>query len=93
MLMANPRFVIPPEAGIHIFSGFPFDGNDRIEGVFYGYCSMDKKRIKKEKKIHLKRRVLLAEDLLQLMEEEDRPLLLREILRRFGLQEGGETED
>jgi ribonuclease R len=47
---------------------------------------MVKRRIKKEKRKDRERRGLSAEELLQIMKEEDRPLLLREILRRLGLQ-------
>jgi hypothetical protein len=49
---------------------------------------MGKKPIKKERgKGRRERRPgLSAEELLQIMKEEDRPLLLREILRRLGLQ-------
>src|SRR4030042_4709931 len=49
---------------------------------------MDKKRIKKERGKG-RREIgpgLSGEELLQIMKEEDRPLLLREILRRLGLQ-------
>jgi len=46
---------------------------------------MGKKRAEKERKIDRKRG-FSAEQLLQFMEEEDRPLLLREILRHTGLQ-------
>jgi len=46
---------------------------------------MVRRQIKKEKKKDRERRGLSAEELLQIMEEEDRPLLLREILRRLGL--------
>ncbi len=49
---------------------------------------MGKKRIKKEKKIDRKkiRLDLSADQILGVMEEEDRPLLLREILGHLGLQ-------
>ena len=47
---------------------------------------MIKKRIKKEKRGDQRGGGLSTEELLQMMEEEDRPLLLREILRRLGLQ-------
>jgi ribonuclease R len=47
---------------------------------------MVKRRIKKEKRKVWERRGLSAEELLLMMEEADRPLLLREILRRLGLQ-------
>ena len=49
---------------------------------------MDKKRIKrKDEKDRRKRRPdLSTEEILQLMREDDRPLLLREILRRLSLQ-------
>ena len=47
---------------------------------------MVRRRIKKEKRKDRERRGLSAEELLQIMKEEDRPLLLREILRRLGLQ-------
>ncbi|MBM4276761.1 MAG: ribonuclease R [Deltaproteobacteria bacterium] len=40
---------------------------------------------RKEKKIKDREKILTAEEILRLMEEEDRPLLLREILQRFGL--------
>ncbi|MDI6764917.1 MAG: ribonuclease R, partial [Thermodesulfobacteriota bacterium] len=40
---------------------------------------------RKEKKIIARGRALTAEEILRLMEDEDRPLLLREILQRFGL--------
>ncbi len=40
---------------------------------------------RKEKKIKERGRALTAEEILRLMEDEDRPLLLREILQRFGL--------
>lgn len=48
---------------------------------------MEKKRIKKEKEKHRRERRpgLSAEEILQLMEKEDRPLLLKEILRHLGL--------
>jgi len=44
-------------------------------------CLKEKKVIQREKHIDLS-----APQILQLMAEEDRPLLLREILRRLGLQ-------
>ncbi len=47
---------------------------------------MIKKRIKKEKRRDRGEGGLSTEELLQTMKEEDRPLLLREILRRLGLQ-------
>jgi ribonuclease R len=49
---------------------------------------MGKKRIKGGRKLDRKERHLdlSAEEILQLMEEEDHPLLLREILRRLGLE-------
>jgi ribonuclease R len=49
---------------------------------------MGKKRIKKEKKIDRKKILLdlSADQILGVMEEEDRPLLLREILQHLGLQ-------
>jgi ribonuclease R len=47
---------------------------------------MIKKRIKKEKRGDQRVGGLSTEELLQTMKEEDRPLLLREILRRSGLQ-------
>jgi ribonuclease R len=49
---------------------------------------MVKKRIKGGRKLDRKERHLdlSAEEILQLMEEEDHPLLLREILRRLGLE-------
>jgi ribonuclease R len=49
---------------------------------------MDKKRIKRTKKLNRKERHLdlSADEILQLMAEEDHPLLLREILRRLGLE-------
>lgn len=49
---------------------------------------MGKKRIKREKKKGRRERrmVLSAEQILRLMEEEDRPLLLKEVLRSLGLQ-------
>jgi ribonuclease R len=47
---------------------------------------MIKKRIKKEKRGDQRVGVFSTEELLQMMKEEDRPLLLREILRRSGLQ-------
>jgi ribonuclease R len=47
---------------------------------------MSKGRIKKEKRKDQERKGLSADELLQMMEEADRPLLLREILRRLGLQ-------
>jgi ribonuclease R len=47
---------------------------------------MVRRRIKKEKRRDQERRGLSAEELLQMMKEEDRPLLLREILCRLGLQ-------
>jgi ribonuclease R len=47
---------------------------------------MSKKRIKYQKKKGREEGGLSAEELLQMMKEEDRPLLLREILRRLGLQ-------
>ncbi len=40
---------------------------------------------RKEKKIKERGRALTAEEILRLMEDEDRPLLLGEILQRFGL--------
>ncbi|MDI7260677.1 MAG: hypothetical protein QME90_12235, partial [Thermodesulfobacteriota bacterium] len=40
---------------------------------------------RKEKKVKARGRALTAEEILRLMEDEDRPLLLREILQRFGL--------
>jgi ribonuclease R len=46
-----------------------------------------KGRLKEKRREEKGRRTLLsAEDVLHLMAEEDRPLLLREVLRRFGLQ-------
>jgi ribonuclease R len=48
--------------------------------------TMVRKSVKKEKKTDRKRGAVSAEDVLHLMREEDRPLLLREVLRRFGLQ-------
>jgi ribonuclease R len=45
-----------------------------------------RRRIKKEKRKDRERRGLSVEQILELMKEEDRPLLLREILRRLGLQ-------
>jgi ribonuclease R len=49
---------------------------------------MGRKRIKREKEKgrRERRQALSSEELLQIMKEEDRPLLLREILRRLGLQ-------
>jgi ribonuclease R len=47
---------------------------------------MSKKRTKKEKKKDRKGRDLSADQILELMEEEDRPLLVREILRHLGLR-------
>jgi ribonuclease R len=47
---------------------------------------MIKKRIKKEKRGDQRGGGLSTEELLQMMEKEDRPLLLREILRRLDLQ-------
>jgi len=49
---------------------------------------MRKSKIKKEREKGRRgsRSVLSAEELLLMMEEADRPLLLREILRRLGLQ-------
>jgi len=47
---------------------------------------MSKKRLIRSKKKRERRPEFSAEDVLRLMEEEDRPLLLREVLRRFGLQ-------
>jgi ribonuclease R len=47
---------------------------------------MSKKRIIKEKGRDRGGRDLTVEQILELMREEDRPLLLREILRRLGLQ-------
>ena len=47
---------------------------------------MNKKQIKKEKGRDRGGRGLSMEQILELMVEEDRPLLLREILRRLGLQ-------
>ena len=47
---------------------------------------MIKKRIKKEKRGDQRGGGLSTEELLQMMKGEDRPLLLREILRRLGLQ-------
>src|SRR4030043_508453 len=48
--------------------------------------AMVRRRIKKEKSKDRERRGLSVEQILELMKEEDRPLLLREILRRLGLQ-------
>jgi ribonuclease R len=48
---------------------------------------MAKKRTRKEKKLGQRERRLSSEEILQLMEKEDRPLLLREVLRRFRVQE------
>lgn len=52
---------------------------------------MGKKKIKglKEKKRGREERAVSPEQILQLMEEEDRPLLTREILRRLDLQKEG----
>jgi ribonuclease R len=47
---------------------------------------MIKRRIKKEKRRDQRGGGLSTEELLPMMKEEDRPLLLREILRRLGLQ-------
>ncbi len=47
---------------------------------------MSKKRFKHLTKKKERRPGLSTEEVLQLMEEEDRPLLLREVLRRFGVQ-------
>jgi ribonuclease R len=49
---------------------------------------MGKKRIKKNRKLNRKERHLnfSTDEILQLMEEEDHPLLLREILHRLGLE-------
>jgi len=47
---------------------------------------MGKKRIKREKRGDRREREFSADELLQCMKVEDRPLLLREILRRLGLQ-------
>jgi len=47
---------------------------------------MIKRRIKKEKRRDQRGEGLSTEELLPMMKEEDRPLLLREILRRLGLQ-------
>jgi len=47
---------------------------------------MSKKRAKNERKKDRERRGLSVEQILELMKEEDRPLLLREILLRLGLQ-------
>lgn len=47
---------------------------------------MIKTRIKKEKKRDRREAGLPTEELLQLMQQEERPLLLREILRRLGLK-------
>jgi ribonuclease R len=51
---------------------------------------MDKTRIKRkgEKDRRKRHSDLSAEEILILMKEEDRPLLLREVLRRLGLQKG-----
>src|SRR4030065_1367832 len=46
---------------------------------------MSKKRIRREKRIGHKARSLSAEEILRLMEEEDRPLLIREVLRLLRL--------
>jgi ribonuclease R len=48
---------------------------------------MAKKRTRKEKKVGRREKGLSSEEILQLMEKEDRPLLLREVLRRFRVQE------
>jgi DNA-binding IclR family transcriptional regulator len=50
---------------------------------------MKKKRVKKEKGRNRGeiRHDFSGEQILELMAEEDRPLLLREILRRLGLQD------
>jgi ribonuclease R len=47
---------------------------------------MSMRRFKRSKKKRERRPEFSKEDVLQFMEEEDRPLLLREALRRFGLQ-------
>jgi ribonuclease R len=47
---------------------------------------MNKKRIKYREKREERQKDLSPEEILQFMEEEDRPLLLREILRHAGLQ-------
>jgi ribonuclease R len=47
---------------------------------------MSKKRIKYQKKKRREGRDLSVEQIIELMKEEDRPLLLREILHRLGLQ-------
>jgi ribonuclease R len=46
---------------------------------------MSEKRIRREKRGGRKARSLSAEEILRLMEEEDRPLLIREVLRLLGL--------
>src|SRR4030043_1418350 len=46
---------------------------------------MSKKRIRREKRIGRKARSLSAEEILRLMGEEDRPLLIREVLRLLRL--------
>jgi ribonuclease R len=46
---------------------------------------MSKKRIRREKRLGHKARSLSAEEILRLMEEEDRPLLIREVLRLLRL--------
>src|SRR4030042_5052099 len=46
---------------------------------------MAKRKIRKEKEAGLKERGLSAEEILRLMEEEDRPLLIREVLRLLRL--------
>jgi len=55
---------------------------------------MGKKRTKRTAKLNRKEKHLdlSAEEILQLMEEEDHPLLLREILRRLGLEGGQRLE-
>src|SRR3990170_4731366 len=50
---------------------------------------MKKKRIRKEEKGHLK---VSAPEILRMMEEEDRPLLLRELLLRMSLPKEGRQE-
>ena len=48
---------------------------------------MSQKRVKKERKLKRKREDLSVEQILQLMKEEDRPFLLREILHHLGLRQ------
>ena len=64
---------------------------DALGCAVFGVDAMGKKRLDREKKLKQRERrgEISAEQVFHLMEQEDRPLLLREILRRLGLEKEG----